>query len=89
MRSMNWASWTSENFSLIINGIIPLEGRQNPLFAARAEMQPHYLVQIEMDFKYPRQTMTLLAGEIQGVKDCVKWARSSLTAKKVQEPIRY
>jgi arsenite/tail-anchored protein-transporting ATPase len=55
------------NFSLIINGIIPLEGRQNPLFAARAEMQLHYLLQIEEDFKYPRQTMTLLAAEIRGV----------------------
>ena len=57
-----------ESFSLIINGIIPQEGKQNPLFAARAEMQLHYLVQIEMDFKYPRQTMTLLADEIRGVK---------------------
>ncbi|MGE5461804.1 MAG: TRC40/GET3/ArsA family transport-energizing ATPase, partial [Syntrophothermus sp.] len=57
-----------ESFSLIINGIIPQEGRQNSLFAARAEMQLHYLVQIEMDFKYPRQTMTLLADEIRGVK---------------------
>ncbi|MGE5378193.1 MAG: TRC40/GET3/ArsA family transport-energizing ATPase, partial [Bacteroidota bacterium] len=56
------------NFSLIINGIIPPEGKENPLFAARAEMQLHYLVQIEMDFKYPRQTMTLLADEIRGVK---------------------
>ena len=57
-----------ESFSLIINGIIPQEGKQNPLFAARAEMQLHYLVEIEMDFKYPRQTMTLLADEIRGVK---------------------
>jgi arsenite-transporting ATPase len=56
-----------ESFSLIINGLIPPEGKQNQLFAARAEMQLQYLVQIEMDFKYPKQTMTLLAGEIRGV----------------------
>src|SRR5574338_1198062 len=36
-----------ENFSLIINGVIPPEGTQNALFAARAEMQLQYLVQIE------------------------------------------
>src|SRR5512146_348201 len=34
-----------ESFSLIINGIIPPEGKQNALFAARAEMQLQYLVQ--------------------------------------------
>ncbi|RPI90024.1 MAG: arsenic-transporting ATPase, partial [Chloroflexi bacterium] len=57
-----------ENFSLIINGIIPPEGRRNPLFAARAEMQARYLVQIEFNFPYPKQRMTLLADEIQGVR---------------------
>lgn len=57
-----------ESFSLIINGIIPLEGKQNPLFAARAEMQMHYLIQIEMDLPYTKQSMTLLAEEIRGVK---------------------
>ena len=57
-----------ESFRLIINGIIPLEGKQNPLFAARAEMQRHYLAQIERDFPYTKQTMTLLAEEIRGVK---------------------
>jgi len=56
-----------ENFNLIINGIIPHEGRRNPLFAARAEMQARYLVQIEFNFSYPKQRMTLLADEISGV----------------------
>ncbi|HSK89584.1 MAG TPA: TRC40/GET3/ArsA family transport-energizing ATPase, partial [Anaerolineales bacterium] len=56
-----------ENFSLIINGIIPREGRRNPLFAARAEMQARYLVQIEFNFPHPKQHMTLLADEISGV----------------------
>ncbi len=55
-----------ENFSLIINGIIPPEGAQNPLFAARAEMQSRYLDQIEHDFDYPKQRMILLADEIKG-----------------------
>ena len=56
------------NFSLIVNGIIPLEGRQNPLFAARSEMQARYLLQIEFNFPYPKQRMTLLADEIKGVR---------------------
>jgi arsenite-transporting ATPase len=56
-----------QNFSLIINGIIPHEGTRSPLFAARAEMQARYLVQIEFNFPYPKQRMTLLADEIKGV----------------------
>lgn len=56
-----------ENFSLIINGIIPGEAARNPLFAARAEMQARYLVQIELDFPYSKEGMTLLADEISGV----------------------
>ena len=57
-----------QNFSLIINGIIPLEAARNPLFAARAEMQARYLVQIELDFPYSKEGMTLLADEIKGVR---------------------
>jgi arsenite-transporting ATPase len=56
-----------ENFSLIINGIIPREARRNPLFSARSEMQARYLVQIEINFPYLKQRMTLLADEIKGV----------------------
>lgn len=56
------------NFRVIVNSIIPLEGAQNALFAARADMQAHYLQQIEMDLPYPTQRMPLLAGEIKGVK---------------------
>ena len=56
-----------ENFSLIINGIIPREGTRNPLFAARAKMQARYLVQIEFNFPYSKQRMTLLADEIKGI----------------------
>ncbi len=56
-----------ENFSLIINGIIPREGTRNPLFAARAKMQAPYLVQIEFNFPYSKQRMTLLADEIKGI----------------------
>ncbi|HLO33652.1 MAG TPA: TRC40/GET3/ArsA family transport-energizing ATPase [Anaerolineales bacterium] len=56
-----------ENFSLIVNGIIPGQAARNPLFAARAQMQEHYLVQIEFDFPYPKQRMALLADEIKGV----------------------
>jgi arsenite-transporting ATPase len=56
-----------QNFNLIINGIIPHEGTRNPLFAARAEMQARYLVQIELNFPYQKQRMPLLADEIKGV----------------------
>ena len=56
------------NYRLIVNGIIPPEGAQNALFAARAEMQAHYLDQIQKDLPYPKQTMTLLSGEIKGVQ---------------------
>ena len=56
-----------QNFNLIINGIIPHEGTRNPLFAARAEMQARYVVQIELNFPYQKQRMPLLADEIKGV----------------------
>jgi len=55
-----------QNFCLIVNGIIPSDGAGNPLFAARAEMQARYLDQIERDFEYPKQRMTLLSDEIKG-----------------------
>lgn len=56
------------NYQLIINGIIPPEGMENALYAARAEMQTRYLKQIEADLPYPRQRMHLMAGEIKGMK---------------------
>jgi arsenite/tail-anchored protein-transporting ATPase len=56
-----------DNYRLIINGIIPPEGALNPLFAARAKMQARYLVEIEAELPYPKQRMSLLAGEIKGV----------------------
>jgi len=57
-----------KNFTLIINSIIPSEAAQNPLFAARAEMQAGYLMQIEREFTFPKQRMILLADEIKGVQ---------------------
>lgn len=57
-----------QNYRLIVNGIIPPEGIENPLFAARAEMQARYLAQVEREFSYPQQQMTLQAGEIKGVE---------------------
>ena len=57
-----------QNYRLIINSIIPLNGEQNTLFAARAQMQAHYLIQIETDLPYQQQRMSLLAGEIKGVE---------------------
>jgi arsenite/tail-anchored protein-transporting ATPase len=56
------------NFRLIVNGIIPPEGAQNPLFAARSEMQARYLAEIETSLPYSKQRMSLLAGEIKGVE---------------------
>ena len=57
-----------QNYRLIINSVIPPEAAQNALFAARAEMQVHYLAQIEAELPYPKQHMTLLSGEIKGVQ---------------------
>jgi arsenite-transporting ATPase len=57
-----------QNYRLIVNGIIPPEGAQNPLFAARTEMQARYLNQISAELYYPTQRMTLQAGEIKGVE---------------------
>ena len=57
-----------QNYHLIINSIIPPEGAQNALFAARAEMQAHYLKEIEADLPYPKQRMTMLSGEIKGIQ---------------------
>jgi arsenite/tail-anchored protein-transporting ATPase len=57
-----------ENYRLIVNGIIPPEGALNPLFAARSEMQERYLSEIETSLPYPKQRMSLLAGEIKGVE---------------------
>ncbi|CAG0987480.1 Arsenical pump-driving ATPase [Anaerolineales bacterium] len=57
-----------QNYRLIVNGIIPPEGAQNPLFAARTEMQARYLNQINAELSYPTQRMTLQAGEIKGVE---------------------
>jgi arsenite-transporting ATPase len=53
-------------YRLIINGIIPASEKSNPLFAARSEMQAHYLEQIQAELPYPTQRMTLLSGEITG-----------------------
>jgi arsenite-transporting ATPase len=56
------------NFRLIINGILPADGAQGSLFTARADMQSHYLAQIEREFSYPQQRMMLLADEIKGME---------------------
>jgi arsenite-transporting ATPase len=56
------------NYRLIINSIISHEAARNPLFAERAEMQAHYLGQIEHDFAFSKQRMPLQAGEINGVE---------------------
>jgi arsenite/tail-anchored protein-transporting ATPase len=56
------------NYRLIVNSIIPQDAVQNTLFAARAEMQAHYLAQIKIDLPYSTQRMNLLSGEIKGVQ---------------------
>jgi arsenite-transporting ATPase len=52
---------------LIVNGIIPPQALENPLFAARAAMQADYLDQIDIDLPYPTRRMALLNGEIKGI----------------------
>ena len=70
-----------ENFRLIINSIIPPEGAQNPLFAARAEMQARHLAEIEADLPYHKQRMSLLAGEIKGVERLRQVAKAFFDGK--------
>jgi arsenite-transporting ATPase len=53
---------------LIVNGLIPPEATDNPLFAARAAMQTRYLQQIETELPLPTRRMVLLSGEIKGVE---------------------
>ncbi|MDI6696051.1 MAG: ArsA-related P-loop ATPase [Anaerolineales bacterium] len=48
--------------------MIPSEGAQNSLFAARAKMQARYLTEIEASLPYPKQRMSLLVSEIKGVE---------------------
>jgi arsenite/tail-anchored protein-transporting ATPase len=55
-------------YELIVNGIIPAEEHDHPLFAARAQMQQGYLLEIETSLPYPIRRMTLLPGEIRGVE---------------------
>lgn len=57
-----------ENFRLIINSVISSEAAQNPLFAARAEMQARYLNEVQDTLPYGQQRMPMLAGEIRGLE---------------------
>src|SRR5512143_220250 len=52
---------------LIVNGLIPPEATDNPLFAARATMQARYLPQTETELALQARRMMLLSGEIKGV----------------------
>jgi arsenite-transporting ATPase len=56
------------NFRLIVNGIIRADDAEDPLFAARAEMQADYIAQIEREFAMPQKRMILLSGEIMGAE---------------------
>ncbi|MDW7755943.1 MAG: TRC40/GET3/ArsA family transport-energizing ATPase [Brevefilum sp.] len=55
------------NFSLIVNSIIPPQVTDNELFAARSKMQTVYLQQIKDQLKYTTRFMPLLASEIKGL----------------------
>ncbi len=52
---------------LIVNGIIPPQALENPLFAARADMQMVYLEKIAVELPYPARRVALLDGEIKGL----------------------
>lgn len=52
---------------LIVNGLIPPEALDNPLFGARAAMQARYLQQIETELPLPTRHMHLLSFEIKGI----------------------
>ncbi len=53
---------------LIVNGIIPPDAAADSLFAERAQLQARHLEAIEAELPYPSEHMSLLAGEIKGVR---------------------
>ncbi|HET9724715.1 MAG TPA: TRC40/GET3/ArsA family transport-energizing ATPase [Actinomycetota bacterium] len=64
-----------DNHRLIVNGIIPDAAEKDRLFAERADLQARYLKEIEAEFRYPSERMSLLAGEIRGVERLREVAR--------------
>lgn len=64
-----------DNHRLIVNGIIPDAAEKDRLFADRADLQARYLKEIEAEFRYPSERMSLLAGEIRGVERLREVAR--------------
>lgn len=60
---------------LIVNGLIPPEAAGDPLFADRARLQTVYLGTIQNELPYPSERMSLLAGEIRGVRRLREVAR--------------
>lgn len=57
-----------QNYSLIVNSIIPPQAVENELFAARSKMQAVYLQQISAQLPYSTAFMPLLPGEIKGIE---------------------
>ncbi len=53
---------------IIINGILPPEEVENPLYSTRITMQNRYLSQIESELPLKSQRMYLLDGEVKGVE---------------------
>lgn len=60
---------------LIVNELIPSEAAGDPLFAVRARLQTAYLGIIQAELPYPSERMSLLAGEIRGVRRLREVAR--------------
>ena len=52
---------------IIVNGILPHEEASSPFFAARIEMQVHYLAEIARQLPMPSRHVPLLDGEVSGV----------------------
>jgi len=52
---------------IIVNGILPREEASSPFFAARIEMQDHYLAEIARQIPMPTRHVPLLDGEVSGI----------------------
>jgi len=75
-----------ESFELIVNGIIPAEEDENPLFAARRRMQSGYLDRIERELAVAERRVPLLDDEVKGVGRLRVIARSLFEEADVPQP---
>jgi arsenite-transporting ATPase len=74
------------SFEIIVNGVIPAEEDENPLFAARRRMQGGYLDRIGRELAVPERRVPLLDDEVKGVGRLRVIARALFEEADVPQP---